>query len=75
VFSGFLYVIESETMKSVKELRSPTWPDELQTSSSNGQGTLRGVPTAVGAERSSNGDRVPGDAALVGPTQGGPTIW
>jgi hypothetical protein len=28
-----------------------------------------------GAERSSNGDRVPGDAALVGPQQGGPTIW
>jgi hypothetical protein len=27
------------------------------------------------AERSSNGDRVPGDAALVGPPQGGPTIW
>jgi hypothetical protein len=27
------------------------------------------------AERSSNGDRVPGDAALVGPPQGGLTIW
>jgi hypothetical protein len=23
----------------------------------------------------SNGDRVPGDAVLVGPPQGGPTIW
>jgi hypothetical protein len=48
---------------------------ELQTSSGSGQGTLRGGLTAVGAERSSNGDRVPGDAALVGPLQGGPTIW
>jgi hypothetical protein len=39
-----------------------------------GQCTLLGL-TAVGTERSSNGDRVPGDAALVGRSQGGPTIW
>jgi hypothetical protein len=39
--------------------------------SGSGQGTLRGGLTAVGAERSSNGDRVPGDAALVGPPKGG----
>jgi hypothetical protein len=31
--------------------------------------------TAVGAERSSNGARVPGVAALIGPPKGGPTIW
>jgi hypothetical protein len=50
-------------MRSVKELRSPIEPDELQTSSGNEQGTLRGGLTAVKAERSSNGDLVPGDAA------------
>jgi hypothetical protein len=50
-------VIESETMRSVKELRSRD----------SRQGTLRGGLTAVGAERSSNGDRLPGDVALVGP--------
>jgi hypothetical protein len=33
------------------------------------------VLTAVGADRSSKGNRVPADAALVGPPQGGPTIW
>jgi hypothetical protein len=47
----------------------------LQTSSGSGEGTLRGGLTVVGAEMSSNGDRVPGDAALVGHPQGGPTIW
>jgi hypothetical protein len=40
---------------------------DLLTSSGSGQGTLRGGLTAIGAERSSNGDRVPGDAALVSP--------
>jgi hypothetical protein len=58
----------------VKEVRSPTSPDELQTSSGSGQGTLRGGLTAVGAERSSNGDRGPGDAAFKVPPQGGPMI-
>jgi hypothetical protein len=43
--------------------------------SGSGQGTLRGGLTAVRVERSSNGDRVPGDATLVGPPQVGPTIW
>jgi hypothetical protein len=41
--------------------------DELQTSSGSGQGTLRGGLTAFGAEKFSNGDHVPGNAALVGP--------
>jgi hypothetical protein len=60
---------------TIKELRSPTLSDELQTSSGSGQGTLRGGLTAVGADMSSNGNRVPGDAVLVSPRQGVPTIW
>jgi hypothetical protein len=47
----------------------------VRKSSGSGQGTLRGGLTAVGEEWSSNGDRVPGNAALVSPPQGGPTIW
>jgi hypothetical protein len=68
---GYLYVIETETMRSVKELRSRQ-PLELQTSNGSGLGTLRGGLRAAGAEKSSNCDRVPGDVAFIGPPQVGP---
>jgi hypothetical protein len=46
---------------------------DLQTSSGSGQGTLRGGLTAVGGKVLKLRPRT-GDAALVGPPQGGPTI-
>jgi hypothetical protein len=73
--SGFLYVIESEMMISLKELRSLVRSRRIADLKWQWTGHIVRRTDGVGAERSSNGDRVPGDAVLVGPPQGGPPIW